>query len=87
MLTKEFGISVFWILAFVASFLSLPLLADSISVKYLWIIPIVSFLGTYIYFTHLERDTEFFVNDDSVYKEKLKNFYSVSTLSTVLSLI
>ncbi|WP_426273761.1 hypothetical protein [Exiguobacterium sp. R-17] len=74
MLTKEFGISVFWILAFVASFLSLPLLADSISVKYLWIIPIVSFLGTYIYFTHLERDTEFFVNDDSVYKEKLKKF-------------
>lgn len=74
MLTKEFGISVFWISAFVASLLSLPSLADIISVKYLWIIPVVSFLGTYIYLNYLERDTEFFVNDDSVYKEKLKIF-------------
>jgi len=74
MLTKEFGISVFLISAFVASLLSLPSLVDIISVKYLWIIPIVPILGTYIYFNYLEKDTEFFVNDDSVYKEKLKNF-------------
>lgn len=74
MLTKEFGISVFWISAFVVSLLSLPSLADIISVKYLWIIPIVPILGTYIYLNYLERDTEFFVNDDSVYKEKLKKF-------------
>lgn len=74
MLTKEFGISVFWIVAFFASIVSLPSLIDVISVKYLWIIPIVPILGTYTYFTYLERDTEFFVNNDSVYKEKLKNF-------------
>lgn len=74
MLTKEFGISVFWMVAFFASIVSLPSLASIISVKYLWVVPIIPTIGTYVYFTYLEKDTEFFVNDDGVYKEKLKKF-------------
>ncbi|OAN10119.1 hypothetical protein [Exiguobacterium undae] len=72
--TKEFAISVSWIVAFLLSVIFVPLLNKQFSLAILWLIPALVAIGMYRHFNYLERETEFFVNDDEEYKKSLKAF-------------
>ncbi len=72
--TKEFAISVSWIVAFLLSVIFIPILYKQFSLAILWLIPAMVAIGMYRHFNYLERETEFFVNDDDEYKKSLKAF-------------
>lgn len=79
--TKEFAISVSLLIGFFGSVLLVPLLSKHFALPISWILPAAFAIGTYRYFNHLERHTEFFVNKDNQYKEELKKFLNKENIN------
>lgn len=78
---KEFLFSVSLIIIFISALLTYGFLHEGIGKKssiFLWITAITSMILMVIYITHLERNTEYFVNNDLNYKSKLENYLNLN---------